>query len=121
MPYKDKEKQKQAISEAVKRHRQGITEGITEDRVLHGKEGITPDLPEGITLYRYMDGKRVDLDTLPVGYKVLSDGQVWKPLGSINLEVKIKPEGITTSKAANLLLGGLELRRIDERQTLRGR
>ena len=72
MPYKDKEKQKQAISEAVKKHRQGITEGITEDRVLHQKEGIT--------LYRYMDGKRVNLDTLPDGYKVLSDGQVWQPL-----------------------------------------
>ena len=76
MPYKDKEKQKQAISEAVKRHRQGIT----EDRVLHEKEGITPNLPEGITLYRYIDGKRVNLNTLPDGYKVLSDGQVWQPL-----------------------------------------
>ena len=80
MPYKDKEKQKQAISEAVKKHRQGITEGITEDRVLHEKEGITPDLPEGITLYRYMDGKRQELSEVPEGYKVLSGGQVWQPL-----------------------------------------
>ena len=76
MPYKDKEKQKQAISEAVKKHRQGIT----EDRVLHGKEGITPDLPEGITLYRYMDGKRQELSEVPDGYRILSDGQAWQPL-----------------------------------------
>ena len=36
MPYKDKEKQREAIKKAVARHRKGITmEGITE-------QGITP-------------------------------------------------------------------------------
>jgi len=43
------------------------------------KQGITPDLPEGITLHRFIDGKRVNLDTVPEGYSVLSDGQVWLP------------------------------------------
>ncbi len=39
MPYADKDKQKQAVKEAVQRHRQGITE-----------QGITPDtnvIPSG--------------------------------------------------------------------------
>lgn len=30
-PYKDKEAQKKAVAEAVKKHRQGITEGITRE------------------------------------------------------------------------------------------
>ena len=30
-------------------------------------------------LFRYIDGKKVLLDKLPTGYKVLSDGQVWQP------------------------------------------
>lgn len=35
MAYKDKEKQRQAVREAVKRHRQGITgEGITQEDVI---------------------------------------------------------------------------------------
>ena len=42
MPYKDKERQKQAIKEAVNKHRQGITSGITN-------EGITG---QGITTIR---------------------------------------------------------------------
>ena len=40
MPYKDKEKQKEAVKKAVDKHR-GITNGITE-------QGITP---KGITEY----------------------------------------------------------------------
>ena len=70
--YKDKETQRKAVKAAVNKHRKGITEGIT-------KQGITPDLPEGITLHRFIDGKRVELTEVPKGFKVLSDGQVWKP------------------------------------------
>ncbi len=119
MPYKDKETQRQATRKAVKRHRQGITKGITEDRVLHEKEGITPDLPEGITLYRYMDGKRQELSEVPDGFRVLSDGQVWKPLGISNLEVRSKPEGITSAKAARLLIICQSLNKFDVAQEVR--
>lgn len=78
-PYKDKEAQKKAVADAVKRHRQGITEkGIT-------KQGITPKtgddavIPEGVNLFWYTEGKRVELTEVPAGCKVLSDGQVWRP------------------------------------------
>ena len=53
------------------------------------KEDVTPlDMSHNVTqmansdvtqLFRYIDGKKVLLDKLPLGYKVLSDGQVWKP------------------------------------------
>ena len=33
MPYKDESKQKEAIRKAVQKHRQGITEGITEEGI----------------------------------------------------------------------------------------
>jgi hypothetical protein len=45
MPYKDKEKQKEAVRRAVERKRKGITEGITNEGIT--KKGITDD--EGIT------------------------------------------------------------------------
>jgi len=43
MPYKDESKQKEAIRKAVQKHRQGITEGITEEGITEGitEEGIT--------------------------------------------------------------------------------
>ena len=66
-----------------------------------------------------MDGKRQELSEVPEGYKVLSDGQVWKPLGITNLEVKIKPEGITTSKAAKLLIICQSLNKFDMAQEVR--
>ena len=40
MPYRDKEKQKKAIKEAVKKHREGITSKVLQERVLQ-EEGIT--------------------------------------------------------------------------------
>ena len=41
MPYKNKEAQRKAVRDAVNKHRKGITE-----------PGITPDIPEGITLIK---------------------------------------------------------------------
>lgn len=71
MPYKDKEKQKKAVSEAVKRHR-GITEGIT-------KQGITG---EGITyppiVYALSD---------PIKRKKLKD--ICEALGHRNLQPRL--------------------------------
>ena len=53
------------------------------------KEDVTPfDMSHNVTqmansdvtqLFRYIDGKKVVLDKVPPGYKVLSDGQVWRP------------------------------------------
>ena len=69
MPYKDKEKRKAVNKESMKKSR-GTQKGTQE-------EGV--HIPEGVTLYRYIDGKKVILDKVPEGHKVLSDGQVWKP------------------------------------------
>ena len=78
MPYKDKEAQKEAVAEAVKKHRQGITQGITEEGITQ-QTGANAVIPEGVNLFWYTDGKRVELTEVPAGCKVLSDGQVWRP------------------------------------------
>ena len=48
---------------------------VTKDAPLHEKALQN----ESVTLYRYIDGRRDNLDKVPEGFKVLSDGQVWKP------------------------------------------
>jgi len=78
MPYKDKEKERKGVTERVRRYRdkqKGVTnEGVTE-------QGVTKVvIPGGANLYWYKGGKREELSEVPEGYKVLSDGQVWKPM-----------------------------------------
>ena len=84
--------------ERVKRYRER-QKTVTQNKALHEKP-----LHNGtVTLYRYIDGKRVELTEIPEGFKALSDGQVWKPLNP--QPVVVKPvEGTTTEKAAKLLL-----------------
>ena len=74
--YRERQKALQSVTSA------GV-EGVTQTEALHEKALQK----EGVTLYRYIDGKRVNLDTLPDGYKVLSDGQVWQPLGFVGLTI----------------------------------
>lgn len=72
MPYKDKEAQKKAANERIRRYRER-QKGVTQ-------QGVTPAvIPEGVTLYWYTDGVRETLTRVPAGHKVLSDGQVWLP------------------------------------------
>ncbi|KKM66846.1 hypothetical protein LCGC14_1477140 [marine sediment metagenome] len=72
-------------NDRVKRYRerqkalQGVTsplvETVTQKGALHPK-ALQKDT---VTLYRYIDGKHIELAEVPEGYKVLSDGQVWRP------------------------------------------
>lgn len=79
MAYKDKEKQKQAVRDAVSKHRKGITgQGITKEGIT-SKTGVNAVIPEGVKFYRYIEDKRVELKDVPEGFKVLSDGQLWSP------------------------------------------
>lgn len=65
MAYKDSEKQREKVLQAVKKHRakaKGITEGITDGRVL--QSGITVVKCESggyITLDKFVDGGWVEL------------------------------------------------------------
>ena len=78
MPYKDKEKQKEAVRKAVDKHRKGITEqGITE-------QGITEDgayFKDGVEMVpasyvQGLNGKRYEVLPERPRYVTLSDGQV---------------------------------------------
>ena len=98
----DKEAHRKVARESARRKR-GQHPGSTNEGVntiiLAGV-----NIPEGVTLYRYIDGKRVNLDKVPEGFKVLSDGQVWQPL-SVQPVVYYEPEeGTSAIKAARLLL-----------------
>ena len=78
--YKDRQKQKEANREAKRKSRQGMTEeGMTNQGMTKCArlKGMTEN--QGMTLFRYVDGKKEILDELPEGYHTLSDGQVWKP------------------------------------------
>ncbi len=96
----NKEEKKEAVRLRKQNQRKRDKEDVTLPEMSHNSPNMShPD----VTLYRYIDGKRVDLDAVPPGYKVLSDGQVWKPLNP--QPVVVKPvEGTTTEKAAKLLL-----------------
>ena len=59
MPYKDKDRQRESVKKAQAKRRQGITKGITSDRVLH--EGITVDAEKAGKLL--MICKSLDKDT----------------------------------------------------------
>ena len=82
MPYKDKAKQKQAVNRAVQKSRGRVLQKVLQKT---DKNNVIPNnvIPEEvksvIPLYRYIDGKKVMLDKVPAGCRVLSDGQVWKP------------------------------------------
>ena len=97
MAYKDMEKQREASRERMRINRinkkSGLTppkdEGLTKINKTvtgvnkEGSQGLTgPNavIPEGVKLHRYVDGKRQELKEVPEGHKVLSDGQLWKPL-----------------------------------------
>ena len=67
--YRERQKALQSVTSS------GV-EGVTQNGALHEKALQK----EGVTLYRYMDGKRQELTEVPEGYKVLSDGQAWQPL-----------------------------------------
>lgn len=113
-------------NERVKRYRerkralQSVTlpgvEGVTQDEPLHPKA-----LHNGtVTLYRYIDGKRQELKEVPEGFKVLSDGQVWKPLGiTSQVKAKIKLEGTDKVTAAKLLIICQSLNKFDVAQEVR--
>ncbi len=76
--YKDKEVQRKAVSDAVKKHRKGITKGITSQGIT-SKTGGNAVIPDGVTLFWHRDGKKVELKEVPEGCRVLSDGQCWLP------------------------------------------
>lgn len=44
------------------------------------KTGEKAIIPEGVHIHRYVNGVREELTEVPEGFKVLSDGQVWKPI-----------------------------------------
>jgi len=50
---------------------------IEEYRIVNGLT-VTPD-KKPVTPHYFSQGKRIDLKEVPEGYKVLSDGQMWKP------------------------------------------
>ena len=82
---------------------------MEDRRKVHKTEGKGSQITEVHTkgsqqLFRYIDGKKVLLDKLPPGYKVLSDGQVWKPLHNKPKAIVKPVEGTTTEKVAKLLL-----------------
>ena len=72
MPQTEEEKRNKTAERMRKMRGKSVTNSVTEP-----KRNMI--IPEGVTLYRYIDGKRVELSELPEGASVLSDGQVWWP------------------------------------------
>jgi len=83
MPYKDKETARAKTAERVRRHRALQDGDVTPDNVTPLGKNVTPEEEKPVTpnkpLFWYREGKKEMLDKVPAGYKVLSDGQVWKP------------------------------------------
>ena len=114
---------KDKSNERVKRYRErqktvtpSLVETVTQNKALHEK----PLQKDTVTLYRYIDGKRVDLEKVPAGFKVLSDGQVWEP----SLIIPVIPERRTRDEidkvtAAKLLLICTSLNKRDLAQYVR--
>ena len=116
MPQSKEENRKAARLRKQNQRKRDKTD-VTSPEMSHN----TPNMSHSdvTQLFRYIDGHKVLLDKLPEGYKVLSDGQVWKPLGITNLEVQVKPEGITSAKAAKLLIICQSLNKFDVAQEVR--
>lgn len=89
--YKDEEIRRNKAKERMQkmRERKGVTSGVTKEQGVTSK----PVIPQGVTLYRYVGGKKETLTEVPEGYRVLSDGQVWKPLPeTIFIESRVSNE-----------------------------
>ena len=76
MPYKDKEAHKKSARDSARRIRQGSTKGVNIIEGSTPKTGVNAVIPEGVNMYRYIEGKREELKEVPEGCKVLSDGQL---------------------------------------------
>ena len=60
-----------------KRDKEEVTTDVTNLEMSHNSPNMSQ--PIVTQLFRYIDGKKVLLDKVPPGFKVLSDGQVWQP------------------------------------------
>lgn len=121
MPYKNNETGRNKAKERMQRmrSREGVTSGVTKERENTVKDRENTEKAEGVTLFHYVDGKRENLDKLPEGYKVLSDGQVWKPLTISKVVTEHKAEGTSTITAAKLLIICQSLNKFDVAQEVR--
>ena len=77
----DKKEQTKIRQQRYRDSKKALRNSVTETP--ENNAGRNAIVPEGVTLFWYKDGKKVMLDKVPAGCRVLSDGQVWKPKNPI--------------------------------------
>jgi len=82
MPTKDKEAKRLADRNRIKAKRNVAPADLSPQNDV-APINVAPNVAPVIPLFQYIDGKKVMLDKVPAGCKVLSDGQVWKPKNPI--------------------------------------